>query len=398
MARNDQAEKANNEEYQNAPSSKHYESSVLNATDHATTNNHLAVKFARVYPELSNLFRNARGGWSGGDGAYSIPLNRSTTLWTFGDSWVGAIKNNERPPDCVMVNNTIGVQKVDRRGPLSAIKFKHLKAESKPVATWTPVERDCYFWPGDGIALDGKLFVFLHKITTDKSIQEPFQFRTLSDTLAKVDSPLLTRQCWKTTYADLGNDGQQFEYGTATIYDGKFLYIYCSNRARAKGIAAHPASLCRLSKSDLTNMNIENIEYLHKLQVSADNATHSSWGKGVEQAAVLFADAAPEMSVTRVKGIPGFIAVYMPPLSKEIYIRHAKAPEGPWSERIKIYDCPEKEDGILLYSAKAHQELASEPGELIVTYCRNSKDNKLHYEDASIYFPQAIRIKLKAQL
>lgn len=360
----------------------------------------LSVSQATEYPELTRAFRSMNKGWIGADGAYSVPLDDSTTLWTFGDTWIGTIKGNKRSRDTQMVNNTAAIQKVGTK-KLAPLLFKWVHNGPESDSLWAPSERGSYFWPGDGITLDGKPFFFLHKIKTDKSREVPFQFRTVSDFVVAVDNPLDPPKNWRLTYGDFGNDAEELEYGTATISDDKYIYIYCSHRARRNGLDVHPAIIARVLKTDFAKLEFRNTEFFKGDKATKKPSTSDSnedWTKGASEATVLFPDAAPEMSVTRVKGIPGFIVVYMPPLSKEIYIRQAMTPEGPWSDRIKIYDCPEKDDGILLYSAKSHQELAREPRELIVTYCRNSKDNEMHYKDAGIYFPQAIRVKLKSQL
>jgi hypothetical protein len=376
-------------------------SNELRATPAAAARGSISVASPAVaYPELTNAFKTETKGWIGADGAYSMRINESTTLWTFGDTWIGDLKGNERSRDCLMLNNTVAIQKLGRT-QIEPLQFKWIKNGTKSASLWTPKETGCYYWPGDGITLDGKLFVFLHKITTDKSKPEPFQFRTVSDSVVRIDNPLDSPKDWKLTYADLGNDGEKLEYGTATICDDKFVYIYCSARQHQHGLNVHPAAVCRVSREQFKKLDFKHIEYLSSFATAEENsdqnAQNSTWTKNSKDLSILFADAAPEMSIAEVKGIPGLIAVYMPPFSKEIFIRHAMTPHGPWSERIKIYDCPEKDNSIILYSAKAHQELARSPGQLIVTYCRNSKDNETHYKNASIYFPQAIRVKLKSQ-
>lgn len=360
----------------------------------------VTIENIKPYPELDSLFRRSSGGWIGADGAYSIPLSTTKTIWTFGDTWIGRIDGNRRSANCAMINNSAAIQSIAKGKRLHPLQFLWSPGDP-PLSLWKSEEPKFYFWPGDGIALDEKLFVFLHKITAEKSKPEPFQFRTVSDCVVRIDNPLAPSAEWQMRYSDLGNDAEKLEYGTATICDDKHVYIYCSDRSRQDGLNAHPAILCRLSKDDFKNHHFNKIEYYKnngaETNSIASRERDSDWVLNPKGSTIIFPDAAPEMSVTRVDGIPGFIAVYMPPLSKEIFIRHAMAPQGPWSDRIKIYDCPEKDDGILLYSAKAHQELAREPGELVVTYCRNSKDNKMHYKDASIYFPQAIRVKLKSK-
>ena len=137
-----------------------------------------------------------------------------------------------------------------------------------------------------------------------------------------------------------------------------------------------------------------------RVLASAGNEKNQNIFKDAKKPKILFMDGAPEMSVCRVRGLPGYFAVYMPPLTRRIAMRWAEKPEGPWSEPLTLYNCPEKDDSILQYSAKSHQELLSDDaadGELIVTYCRNTKTMEEHFSKPEIYFPQALKIRLDFQ-
>jgi hypothetical protein len=101
------------------------------------------------------------------------------------------------------------------------------------------------------------------------------------------------------------------------------------------------------------------------------------------------------MSVGRVRGIDGLVAVYQPlGISKDIQLRHASRPEGPWSEPVKAYRCPE-EGKVFVYAAKFHPELATRPGQIIVTYCRNIGDLGEHARQPNLYVPQGVEVQLK---
>jgi hypothetical protein len=350
----------------------------------------LRVSAVTIYPALTSAFHSGKPGWIGADGAYSIKLNPDTTVWTFGDTFIGTETGNKRSPDTKMINNTAAIQKLggERVAPLS---FKWNTQGKNPVSLWVSKEKDSYYWPGDGIAIDGKLFIFLHKIKTDKSRPEPFQFRTVSDVLVRIDNPLENPSRWRMEYVDLKNDAEKIQFATATIRDGKYLNVFCSYPTARKGLEPHPAILARLPLESLQKLDVSTIEYYCR---SASDGV-PIWSKTLTDPLILFGDAAPEMSVSNVRGLDGFVAVYMPPLSKEIVVRHAEQVCGPWKNRLKLYDCPETEESILLYSAKAHQELATQPGELVVTYCRNARDFTTHFENAAIYYPKAIRARLE---
>jgi hypothetical protein len=352
---------------------------------------------AEPYPSITNLFQNKRG-WVGADSAYSIPLGNGTTLWTFGDTWIGAIENGRRV-GCKMINNSAAVQKLGKNS--GSITFSWADKKD-PASLWAPSQNDgSYYWPADGAVVDGKLYMFLHKIKPNNSKPDLFKFDTVCDALMTVENPRAEPANWRHTIKDLGNNAEELFVGTACVADGDYLYVLCSYPKIRSGTDAHPQVLARVQKKELDEFNFSKLEYFcHEKSSGANekgaesNDSSKIWRKELKEPVVLFPDGAPELTVTRVPGIDGFVAVYMPPLSRDIMIRRATKPEGPWGERQKIYTCPEAND-IMVYSAKAHEELATQPGELVLTYCRNS-DDKSHVEKPEIYFPQGLRFKIQA--
>ena len=61
-----------------------------------------------VHPGFDALFDN-RKGWTGADGAYSLPLSDDSTLWLFGDTWLGDIRDGAHV-NATIVNNTVAIQ------------------------------------------------------------------------------------------------------------------------------------------------------------------------------------------------------------------------------------------------------------------------------------------------
>src|SRR5207302_6022312 len=95
------------------------------------------------------------------------------------------------------------------------------------------------------------------------------------------------------------------------------------------------------------------------------------WSERPVEQVPLFRDAAPEMTVSRVRGLDGLVATYIPlGLGRDIMMRHARHPQGPWSQPVRAYCCPDA-GGVFTYAAKAHPELSMRDGQLVITYCRN---------------------------
>lgn len=337
--------------------------------------------------ELDRLF-DQKHGWIGADGAFSVPIGPEETIWTFGDTWIGDIEGSRRIK-VDMINNTIarGTLHADETVP-SGIEYGDLtfywnKSKPKPDSIWKARDKE-YVWPGDGAFVDGKLYVFLHRIRTNLKLPPPFQFETVGHDLVVIDNPQDEPATWKQRSVTLPWDPEAVHAGAACYLQGSDLYIFCTAPKRKSGMNAHPLILARIDRFSLAELKVEKMEFF---------AGGVMWSSAPEKAAILFEDAGPEMSVGRVKGIEGVVAAYMPPFSKDIAVRRAPSPEGPWSASTRVYNCPEKDDNIILYSAKGHSELSARERTLVVTYCRNTKDMESHFNNASIYFPRALLVR-----
>jgi hypothetical protein len=88
-----------------------------------------------------------------------------------------------------------------------------------------------------------------------------------------------------------------------------------------------------------------------------------------------------------------------PNLGARILVRFADRPEGPWSEGVEVYTCPEPaaDKRLMVYSAKAHPEIESGGAdELLVTYCVNSTDFQHMLGNARLYRPRLVRVPMAA--
>src|SRR5438105_2646259 len=98
------------------------------------------VKSAVPAREIDALFDRVDG-WIGADGAYSVTLSASRTLWLFSDTWVGKIRDGRRT-DATIVNNTVGVQEgVGRRVTYSIAR----RPDGKPTALIAPADGRDWF-------------------------------------------------------------------------------------------------------------------------------------------------------------------------------------------------------------------------------------------------------------
>lgn len=325
-------------------------------------------------------------GWTGGDADYSMPLTATRSLWVFGDSFVGTISNGRRNAP-VMVHNSAAWLDT------GAVPHFFWNRKQPPTAlVQPPVPEKGYYWPGAIVASAGKIALFCKRVEDTTGVQNGFGFEWVGQDLVLVDNPPAQPARWRTRSLPLDlHDGTIFP-GAAAVALGDFVYVFST--LHGKGESAHPAVLQRISPADLAAGNISQFQYW-----CADPAVPQggNWLSKPHRPIVLFADAAPEMSVSPIKGLSGLWAVYSPHgLSADIFARHADRPEGPWSEPKLLYHCPEPDsDGqVFCYGAKAHPELSENDGELIISYCANLKDFAQHATKPLVYFPHFIRVQL----
>ena len=111
------------------------------------------------YHQYEALF-SRESGWTGADGVYSVNMGDSNTLWLFGDTWMGEIKDG-RHVDADLINNSVAIQ--HGKQPVSgAVTFHYgRKTDGTPQAFVLPQEGGGWYWPYDGILTPRGLFLFL---------------------------------------------------------------------------------------------------------------------------------------------------------------------------------------------------------------------------------------------
>jgi hypothetical protein len=350
-------------------------------------------------PELDALFQRTNG-WIGADAAYSIRLSAHTTLWLFGDTFLGEIANGRRT-SAVMVNNTVGLQRSTNRPEF----FHGATRDGKSEAFFKPEDGRGYFWPmhgvriGDGLkprggnAASRGLWLFLHQIENVKT-DGPFGFKAIGCWLVHVPNPDDLPDSWKVSqvkvpFTEIGPEGALF-FGGGVMRDGQWVYIGgTDSRPETKKRFGHGGlALARAPASRLGDF--KQWRFLAK----------GKWQKDFKKVTPAFADVASEFSLSYLPGAKRYAAVYMAGgIFGTIHVRLATAPEGPWSEPRAVFRCPELDWPIkaFCYSAKAHPELATSPDELVITYAANSWDFGQLFSEPRLYWPRFVRVRISGK-
>lgn len=337
-------------------------------------------------PLFNSLFR-AKKGWTGADGAYSLKLSKNRVLWLFGDTFIGDIRDGKRC-NWELVNNSIGIQEGIDPTTAKVRFFWGKEIKGKPSAFILPWDNKGWYWFYDGVRTKKGLFLFLMHIERT-SETEVFGFRQIGSSIAFVNNPDDNPENWviiqkKIPFCVSGKKGTD-QWGCALFNDGEYTYIYGVREVKEGNVNVKYMLTARTDCDDLTDF---------------DKWCFLSGGKWVSEAKNAenqLKNIPNEYSVSYLPALKKFILIYSEQgFAKKILARFSPSPYGLWQESVCIYECPESdnENGIFCYAGKAHPELTGDPGELIITYADNAFDFQKLIDDASLYWPVFVRVKL----
>jgi hypothetical protein len=338
-----------------------------------------------VLPEYDALF-DRKAGWTGADGAYTVSLSGNRILWLFGDTWYGEIRDG-RHENAVIVNNSIAIQR-GLSPPEASIRFYAGKAAGgRPPAFFRPADGRGWLWMYDGILTANGLYLFLIQLDRTPEL-DSFGFKIIGSWLGHVNNPADSPDNWRLSqhripwarFSPLGDT----LFGSALMRAGPFIYIYGVTEEVVGGIRNKSMILARVFEN--------RIEQFDQWEFFAGG----KWTTDFNQSSRLGDGMANEYSVSYLSGLKKYIVVYTENgFSRNIVLRFAPDPGGPWSEPQKVYACPEMDLGadVFCYAAKGHPDLAPSAGEIIVTYVANSLDFDRIAADAELYRPRFLRVR-----
>ncbi len=328
------------------------------------------------------------GGWLGGDGVYSVDLpgGSQRTLWLFGDSFVSDDAEARNRVGSTFVHNSIGVSRC-RDGNFSIRYHWGRDEDGAAEAMLDTGDPERYWWLFDGFIYRDSLYLGLLEVRPAEpqgALRLPFRLSGMS--LARIDNPLADPRSWHPQIASLSPSDEAFPGSSMVVHDDS-VYLFSFSQLEAD---RQPRFLARLPLSALTPFPAD-------LSANLETLTRGGhWGPGFlpERARPLFPDNATEMSVEFHPESRQWLAIYASPIqvaepevktagslgdappSNTVYLRRAERLEGPWSERVAVYQYPETDTdpAIYCYAAKGHLGY-SPPGEVLITYVCNRRSN-----------------------
>lgn len=299
-------------------------------------------------------------------------MGQQRTLWLFGDTWVGDGKERKRAGS-TFVNNTIGIM----RGldPEKASMHFHWGWKDGKPAAFFPGRGKVWLWPGAGLRLgESVLLTFMKVRKTDA--QDVMGFETFGWEAKQVVNPDVEPRAWMVRDLEgfTGPPGAICAPGGMVEADN-YVYFFCPSEPKKDLYLARVAAPAA-ERGDLTGA-----EWF---------LGEGTWGtEPVKKAAVLFSDAQIEASVHFDVTRKLFVMTHTQGFgAADIVQRTAPAPEGPWSEPVKLFSAtPRHKTRQFFYAAKAHPHLKGKP----LTFNSNSFSFEELVWDLSIYFPRFLR-------
>lgn len=336
-------------------------------------------------------------GWTGSDACYSIPFSGveapglnvyDTTMFLFGDTFIGEVDSNGVRHNSKMIRNTIGILIGNQPDPQKIQFFWNTDEQGNPVELFKPTTptstADDWLWPMDGIRLGKRLYIYALRLYDPPgwlsfeingiillSFELNDQFEIISE--RQLDTPLF--------YKD-SND-VELVFGQAIVpmmvesgnygADG-YLYI----------LGPHNRPL-QVKQMVAARVHPEDIENFNKYEFWDGH----DWQSDITKSAAITDSISQEFSVTPLSD-GRFVAVFE--FGGWVCVRFSDDLTGPYQPVQFIYDCPEDTmySGGMVYNAKAHPHLSGE-NDLLISYNVNTSDYVELMNNADTYRPRFIR-------
>lgn len=268
-------------------------------------------------------------GWLGGDGDVSVPINATTTLFIFSDTYVGNKNQQSRQePGMTMVSNTVAVETCLPDGKTDVKYFWNNMYAENPEPIFKSFTNRYHFWANDAFMPDSNLYVLLGKVGHQQGApaDDIFGFSLPGYTLAKIINPYEHPDKWKIELIPLPDFVNPYMTIRSPVIKDGYVYFFISRNDNAQ--------LLVRKKTDFIDNPEKPFEYF---------ALNKTWKAGIRT---------DDMDTVYI-GFRGTTVNYHPDIKEwvmvsdikfmdnKIKIRTAPVLEGPWSDEIIVYECPE---------------------------------------------------------
>jgi len=333
---------------------------------------------------------NYRHGWLGADDAYSVPLTSTSSLWLFGDTFVGTPATKIRKQYKTMVRNGIGISKCEPGKSCGMRYYWQNPKSSKPQSFFDTGNDDLWYWPLDGFLRGNTLYVSLLALRNKPGAPAELAngFEVAGTKLAVIDDVQRPPEKWLVAIKDL-TDSRLWP-GVSMVLEGKYVIWYTQVSA---GEGRGFMTAMRLPQDKMATPS-GNWEYLNK---------DHQWVPGLAGTNAMHVIEQPisEMSVRYHPSIKKWLELSASPEfpAQAAIVRSADSPLGPWSNPQTIYEFPEMmrdnpgyDKDTFCYAVKEHIEFTET--KIAMTYVCNSLVVAKAVANMNIYRPRVVILDL----
>lgn len=325
-------------------------------------------------------------GWQGADVGYSIPLKDGRDIWIFGDTLYGKqrVVHGDAPQ---MVHSSLGISTCEA-GKWKVRYFLRRDAKGQPVSFFHEQHPGTYYWAMGGFRTGSDVWITLLCVRPAPAESLAMGFATCGTDLARLSDLGPDPLKWKVKYYPLVADGAKAYPSATSVVTGGYAEIFALYETGTRPLLASRIPLSGLSDPK------GNLEYM---------ARDGKWNKGFDPANALevMTKGSPELSIVYHPELHKWLAVMFEPdgFSRNILLKSAPSPTGPWTAGQVIYKVPEMDPNLpgydkdtFCYAGKEHPEF--EHGDMVFTYACNSFAMHKLATDLDIYFPRAVRMPM----
>jgi len=316
---------------------------------------------------FNSQIRKVNGGWIAGDATFSIALTGQKTLWLFGDSFIGTVKPDKSIANgAKMIRNCVVLQDGDSMKALFGGTFQNptsFVSSSNDNADW--------FWPEHGLIENDTLKIFFSEFVT-ASGPAGFNFKYKAAIIARFTYPDI-KFIDKITlpYYDIN----KVCYGNSVLVENGYTYIFGRKE----------------------NDTVSHIAYPHVARVPVGNilapwefCNGTSWSATPGETQRISV-----VAVSQQYGVFKFNNKYVIInqeiwFSAKIYSYTSNRIEGPWNNKVLLYNIPILYPNTFTYNAFSHPQF-NEDGKLLISYNSNGNFADI-FKNVEVYRPRFIRV------
>lgn len=324
---------------------------------------------SQAHPDsaYNSLIRKFNGGWIAGDATFSIALPGQRTLWLFGDSFIGKVNpDNSIVSGAKMIRNCAVLQDGDSMSAHFGGTFQNPKSFVSSAD-----DNSDWYWPEHGILENDTLKIFFSEFVL-ASGPAGFNFKYKAAKLALITYPDLTLVDFRTLPY---YDSNGVCYGNSVLVENGYTYIF----GRKENDTVYHISYPHLARVPVGN-----------IMASWEFYNGNSWSTNPDETQKISVVAVSQQyGVFKLKDKYVIINQEIW-FSTKIYSYTSIHIEGPWNNKVLLYNTPVLYPNAFTYNAFPHPQFNADD-KLLISFNSNGNFADI-FKNVEVYRPRFIRV------